>query len=80
MLDKYRCILSNDALLHLKTDSQFLYGYTLGILEGLGCEILDASYDIDRQKPDDELLKIEPIMKEFFRKGFTNYLYKISVQ
>ena len=68
MLDKYRSILSDDALLHLKTDSQFLYGYTLGILEGLGCEILDSSYDIDRQKPDDELLKIRTNYEGIFRK------------
>ena len=67
MLDKYRSILSDDALLHLKTDSQFLYGYTLGILEGLGCEILDSSYDIDRQKPDDELLKIRTNYEGIFR-------------
>ena len=71
MLDKYRSILSDDALLHLKTDSQFLYGYTLGILEGLGYEILDSSYDIDRQKPDDELLKIRTNYEGIFReKGF----------
>ena len=68
MLDKYRSILSDDALLHLKTDSQFLYGYTLGILEGLGCKILDSSYDIDRQKPDDELLKIRTNYEGIFRK------------
>ena len=68
MLDKYRSILSDDALLHLKTDSQFLYGYTLGILEGLDCEILDSSYDIDRQKPDDELLKIRTNYEGIFRK------------
>ena len=67
MLNKYRSILSDDALLHLKTDSQFLYGYTLGILEGLGCEILDSSYDIDRQKPDDELLKIRTNYEGIFR-------------
>ena len=67
MLDKYRSILSDDALLHLKTDSQFLYGYTLGILEGLGCKILDSSYDIDRQKPDDELLKIRTNYEGIFR-------------
>ena len=67
MLEKYKSILSDDALLHLKTDSQFLYGYTLGILEGLGCEILDSSYDIDRQKPDDELLKITTNYEGIFR-------------
>ncbi len=68
MLDKYRSIISDNALLHLKTDSQFLYGYTLGILEGFGYEILDSSYDIDRQKPDDELLKIRTNYEGIFRK------------
>ena len=67
MLYKYKTILSNDALLHLKTDSQFLYGYTLGILEGLGCEILDSSYDIDLQKPHDQLLKIRTNYEGIFR-------------
>lgn len=67
MLEKYKSILSDDALLHLKTDSQFLYGYTLGILEGLGYEILDSSYDIDRQKFDDELLKITTNYEGIFR-------------
>ena len=38
-------------LCYISTDSQFLYGYTLGILEGLGCEILDTSYDIDSKNP-----------------------------
>tara|TARA_S200000501_G_scaffold371353_1_gene414273 strand:- start:363 stop:1022 length:660 start_codon:yes stop_codon:yes gene_type:complete len=68
MLDKYKSILSDDALLHLKTDSQFLHGYTLGILEGLGCKILDSSYDIDRQNPEDELLKIRTNYESIFRK------------
>ena len=68
MLDKYKSILSDDALLHLKTDSQFLYGYTLGILEGLDCKILDSSYDIDRQNPEDELLKIRTNYESIFRK------------
>ena len=67
MLDKYRSILSDNALLHLKTDSQFLHGYTLGILEGLGYEILDSCYDVDRQKPDDELLKIRTNYEAIFR-------------
>ena len=79
MLNKYRSILSDDALLHLKTDSQFLYGYTLGILEGLGCEILDSSYDIDRQKPDDELLKIRTNYEGIFReKGLPNTYIKFQ--
>jgi len=67
MLEIYRKVLADDAILHLKTDSQFLHGYTLGIIEGYGHKILDSSYDIDRQKPDDELLKIRTNYEGIFR-------------
>lgn len=72
MLEMYRAILTDDAIIHLKTDSQFLHGYTLGILEGYGHEVLDSSYNIDAQKPDDELLKIRTNYEGIFReKGMT---------
>ena len=72
MLEIYRNVLADDAILHLKTDSQFLHGYTLGIIEGYGHKILDSSYDIDAQKPDDELLKIRTNYEGIFRdKGMT---------
>lgn len=32
-LKKYQRILNKDGLVHLKTDSEFLYGYTHGILQ-----------------------------------------------
>jgi tRNA (guanine-N7-)-methyltransferase len=45
-LDKYKTILAKDGLIHLKTDSEFMHGYTLGILEGLGHPILYAHHDV----------------------------------
>jgi len=45
-LQLYRRILTPDHTLHLKTDSEFLYGYTLGILEAGGHQILYAHHDI----------------------------------
>jgi len=72
MLEMYRCILADDAVIHLKTDSQFLYGYTLGIVEGFGHTVLDSSYDIDRQKASNQLLKIKTNYESIFRaKGMT---------
>lgn len=44
-LMKYKTVLQPKGVLHLKTDSEFLFGYTLGTLEGLG-EILYAHHDI----------------------------------
>ncbi|MEM7185566.1 MAG: tRNA (guanosine(46)-N7)-methyltransferase TrmB [Bacteroidota bacterium] len=45
-LNKYRKILRNDGPIHLKTDSEFMHGYTLGLLHGLGEEIAYAHHDV----------------------------------
>ena len=45
-LKRYKNILKENGLLHLKTDSEFLHGYTIGLLQGLGHEILMAHHDI----------------------------------
>ncbi len=45
-LDRYRSILKPDGVIHLKTDSEFMHGYTLGLLHGLEEEIEYAHHDI----------------------------------
>lgn len=45
-LERYKNILKKDGIMHLKTDSEFLHGYTLGLLQGLGYEIISAHHDI----------------------------------
>ncbi|HEY9184608.1 MAG TPA: tRNA (guanosine(46)-N7)-methyltransferase TrmB [Salegentibacter sp.] len=45
-LKKYKHILKPEGLVHLKTDSEFMHGYTLGLLHGQGQEILYAHHDI----------------------------------
>ena len=35
---------------HLKTDSEFLHGYTIGLLQGLGHEIIYANHDVYRNE------------------------------
>lgn len=45
-LKKYQNILKPDGLVHLKTDSEFMHGYTLGLLHGQGQEVLYAHHDI----------------------------------
>lgn len=45
-LNRYKKILKPGGIIHLKTDSEFLHGYTLGLLQGLGYEILTAHHDI----------------------------------
>ncbi|MBZ9728123.1 tRNA (guanosine(46)-N7)-methyltransferase TrmB [Salegentibacter sp. JZCK2] len=45
-LQKYKHILKPEGLVNLKTDSEFMHGYTLGLLHGEGHEILYAHHDI----------------------------------
>ena len=45
-LERYSNILKDNGLIHLKTDSQFLHGYTLGIIEGHQHHLEDAEHDI----------------------------------
>jgi len=45
-LKRYKNILKEDGIIHLKTDSEFLHGYTIGLLQGLGHDILYAHHDI----------------------------------
>lgn len=49
-LEKYRHILKSEGVVNLKTDSEFMHGYTLGLLQGLGCEILYANHDVYRNE------------------------------
>lgn len=49
-LEKYKQILKAEGELHLKTDSEFLHGYTLGVLQGLGYEILYANHNVYRNE------------------------------
>jgi tRNA (guanine-N7-)-methyltransferase len=45
-LDNYNKILKTNGLMHLKTDSEFMHGYTLGLLHGAGHEVLYANHNI----------------------------------
>ncbi|UBZ08414.1 tRNA (guanosine(46)-N7)-methyltransferase TrmB [Salegentibacter mishustinae] len=45
-LQKYKHILKAEGLVNLKTDSEFMHGYTLGLLHGEGHEILYSHHDI----------------------------------
>lgn len=45
-LKKYHQILKPEGIVNLKTDSEFMHGYTLGLLHGAGHEVLYAHHDI----------------------------------
>ena len=45
-LNRYTNILKKDGLIHLKTDSQFFYGYTLGVIAGEKHILEDSIHDL----------------------------------
>lgn len=45
-LEKYKAILKPKGVMHLKTDSEFMHGYTLGLLQGKGFEVLYSNHDV----------------------------------
>lgn len=66
-LQKYARVLRPGGLIHLKTDSEFLHGYTLGLLQGLGHEIVYAHHHIYNH------LEIPPLLtsvQTFYEKQF----------
>jgi len=49
-LKRYKNILNDNGLMHLKTDSEFMHGYTLGLLHGQGHEVQYSNHDVYRQE------------------------------
>ncbi|MBA6156845.1 tRNA (guanosine(46)-N7)-methyltransferase TrmB [Tenacibaculum sp. S7007] len=45
-LKRYHTILKEGGIMNLKTDSEFMHGYTLGLLHGEGHEILHANHNV----------------------------------
>ncbi|WP_271405647.1 tRNA (guanosine(46)-N7)-methyltransferase TrmB [Tenacibaculum soleae] len=45
-LKRYHTVLKEDGIMNLKTDSEFMHGYTLGLLHGEGHEILHANHNV----------------------------------
>jgi tRNA (guanine-N7-)-methyltransferase len=59
-LEKYKQILKPNGIIHLKTDSEYMHGYTLGLLQGLGHEICYANHDVYRNEGSpSEVLEIQ---------------------
>ncbi|NAW51233.1 tRNA (guanosine(46)-N7)-methyltransferase TrmB [Elizabethkingia argentiflava] len=45
-LERYKKIVKKGGYVHLKTDSEFLHGYTLGLLQALNYEVEASHHDI----------------------------------
>lgn len=49
-LKRYKTILKPEGVVNLKTDSEFMHGYTLGLLHGEGHEVLYANHNVYKQE------------------------------
>ncbi len=70
-LKKYQHILKPDGVVNLKTDSEFMHGYTLGLLQGLGQEIVYSNHDVYKNAGSPpEVLEIQTFYEnQYLEKG-----------
>ncbi|SNR55763.1 tRNA (guanine-N7-)-methyltransferase [Maribacter sedimenticola] len=70
-LERYRQILKSNGTVNLKTDSEFMHGYTLGLLHGLGLEVLYANHDVYKNEGSPkEVLEIQTFYEnQYLEKG-----------
>ena len=70
-LERYKKILVPGGLINLKTDSEYMHGYTLGLLQGLGHEIEYANHDVYKNEGSpDEVLGIQTFYeKQYLENG-----------
>ncbi len=81
-LQRYKNVLNNTGVVHLKTDSEFIHGYTLGLLHGLGHEVEYANHDVYRQEGSpEEVTEIQTYYEETYLakdKAITYIRFKIN--
>ncbi len=81
-LQRYKNVLKNTGVVHLKTDSEFIHGYTLGLLHGLGHEVEYANHDVYRQEGSpEEVTEIQTYYEETYLakdKAITYIRFKIN--
>ena len=67
-LMRYNKILRPDGIIHLKTDNDKLYCYTLGVIRDLGHQLIFFSEDIYRLDTGHEATAIQTFYEEIYRK------------
>lgn len=55
-LQRYKKILEPGGVVNLKTDSEFMHGYTLGLLHGEGHQVLYANHNVYRNEGAPEIV------------------------
>ena len=75
-LNLYKNILVDNGVVHLKTDSEFLHGYTLGVLKGLSIKPSFSNHDIYKNNnAPAEAINIKTHYEKFFLETKKNISY-----
>lgn len=81
-LKRYKSILKPEGIVNLKTDSEFMHGYTLGLLHGEGHEVLYANHDVYKNEGSpDEVTSIQTFYEQQYldqNKPITYIRFKIK--
>ncbi len=76
LLKRYAKILNPNGIIHLKTDSEFLFDFTMEVIQEEGHELLVSHKDIYAEQGFEEVKSIKTVYEKIFtEKGFAiNYL------
>ena len=81
-IQRYKKILKPNGFVNLKTDSEFMHGYTLGLLHGEGHEIIYANHDVYKNEGSpEEVTGIQTFYEEQYleqNKPITYIRFKIK--
>ncbi|WP_136667387.1 tRNA (guanosine(46)-N7)-methyltransferase TrmB [Flavobacterium sp. H122] len=81
-LKMYKRILKPEGIVNLKTDSEFMHGYTLGLLHGEGHEVLYANHNVYKNEgAPSEVLEIQTFYEQQYleiNKAITYIRFKIK--
>ena len=65
-LKLYNQILKPNSVIHLKTDNQFLHGFTLGVIAGEGHQLIDSTNDLYASEVKRDNLEIQTFYEKIF--------------
>ena len=63
-MQEYSKILKTDGVIHLKTDSKFLYGYTKEMIKANNLKVLFDTEDLYNSNPEDKILGIQTFYEQ----------------
>ena len=74
-LNKYKTILTNDGIIHLKTDNQFFFDYSLGIVNEFKHHLLFTTEDLYNSGLQEDVIQIQTYYENIWLKEGKRIFY-----